>query len=93
MMQIRKYIPGVCWDGRDTLPTYIEFNNVKELMGIDFVKRWSLNPLFHQYSISDDPDDVSLMAELNGGKEWWVIGSLQGDNIKNMHLPKWSPVR
>lgn len=59
----------------------VEFTTNEELFNIDFVKRFSENPKFYRYSVSDN----KLMCELDEGKDWYVIGFIEGD----VDLPVW----
>lgn len=91
-MKIQRHIPNCCRDGCDPLPEPVEFNDLQELMDIDFVKQWSENPTFFRYSISVEKvlyHDTLLMAEMEEGKSWWVIGYLSGENIEDMQFPHW----
>jgi hypothetical protein len=76
----------------------VEFDTIEELLNIDFVKGWSTDPGFFQYSLSYDicwDSQLKLMVEFkNESKmEWWVIGFISADSydeIINM-LPKFQP--
>jgi hypothetical protein len=78
-------MPGYCDFEYDK--SKIEFNTLEELINIDFVKHWMNLKDFYRFSISPERD--LLMAELNNGAEWWVIGYLENANI---HLPIWNSV-
>lgn len=76
----------------------VEFDTVEELLNIDFVKGWSTDPGFFQYSLSYDirwDSQLKLMAEFkNENKmEWWVIGFISADNYDEVihMLPKFQP--
>lgn len=66
------------------------FLNLEQLLSIPFVKWYSDQSDFHRYSLSIDDDDISLMAETNGGEDWWVICDIEGTkkDIKSLDLPK-----
>ena len=66
------------------------FLNLEQLLSIPFVKWYSDQSDFYRYSISIDDDDISLMAETNGGEDWWVICDIEGTkkDIQSLNLPK-----
>ena len=75
-----------------------QFESVFELINIKWVDnfiRWpngDLDPKFHQFSISvsDDHNDVILMAEYNEGYSWFVVGYIDKiDHVRD--LPEWKP--
>lgn len=65
------------------------FINLEQLLSIPFVKWYSDQPNFHLYSISIDEDGTSLMAETDGGHDWWVVCDIEGDRkeIESLKLP------
>lgn len=76
MNSIRRYFPS--WmdvDEKDRI--VVQFNTKEELLNIPFVKRWAEDPNFFRYAISIDKLDIHLMAQLNKGYKWWVIGTLE----------------
>lgn len=80
-MEIRQHIPNFV-SGYE--PETIKFNDTEELKNIEFVKHWSEGDDFFKYSLSGN----HLMAELNNGNTWWVIGTIKGD-LNKVDLPKW----
>jgi hypothetical protein len=95
-MKIRQHIPSFCVDARNESPLDTDFNNLQELMEIDYIKRWTEYERFHQFSISKYEDPMTgssvycLIGELkNQQNEWWVVGYLHGDNVDNLDLPDW----
>jgi hypothetical protein len=66
------------------------FLNLEQLLSIPFVKWYSDQSDFHKFSLSIDEDECSLMAEINGGEDWWVVCDIIGKkkDIKNLNLPK-----
>jgi hypothetical protein len=84
-VEIIQHIPGCVDTGED--PKVAHFNNTHELLCVPWVKHWSEDPKFFRYSMSDE----CLMAEFDGGKEWWVIGNI--DHPKGVYLPKWVEVK
>ncbi|AOZ93611.1 hypothetical protein [Paenibacillus crassostreae] len=72
----------------DAEPITTSFMNKSELLEIEFVKLYSSLPDFYRYSISSDNN---LMAELNEGKQWWVIGSI--DNTEGLLFPRFNPTK
>ena len=82
-MEIRQHIPNFV-DGFK--PKTMKFDDAEELKDIEFVKRWSENKDFFKYSLSDN----YLMAEINEGTGWYVIGRIEGD-LGNLDLPEFVP--
>jgi len=62
-------------------PECVGFDTLEELLEIPWVKRWSENANFYQYSGGD-----YLMAEFHEGYEWWAIGKLRNP-VEG--LPEW----
>jgi len=82
-VKITKHVPG-CVDMGDPLKES-HFQDVPKLFAIPWVKSFSKYPDFYRYSMSEE----CLMAEYKGGKEWWVVGSI--DHPERIQLPKWEP--
>lgn len=72
------------------LPNYFEgfeqpietFDTIEELLKIPFVGSWADNHEFHQFSQNDTYEyqnghRYTLLAELDGGKVWYVVGYLK----------------
>ena len=85
-------------------PKEAEFETLEDLMNVEFVKRWTDNRWgddFHQFSISHDDwmvrsgheDYMHLMAELDGGKKWYVVGYIYGSSPEEIGLPEWKMVK
>jgi len=81
-------------------PQESEFETLEDLMNVGFVKQWTDNRWgddFHQFSISHNDwivkygheDYMHLMAEMDGGKKWYVIGYIYGSSPEEIGLPKW----
>lgn len=69
----------------------VSFATTEELLAIPFVARFRELWCFHRYSICrEHPSLLMLMAELNEGRMWWVIGYLSEDSLD---LPIWKPMR
>ncbi len=64
------------------------FQGRDELLNIDFVKRWTGED-FHQFSVADYYDCLLLMAELDGGNKWYVVGYIRGITKDDLGLPEW----
>lgn len=66
-MKIRQHIPNFACEGRDPYPED-SFTSRAELDAIPFVAQW--------LSGGSDlrRDGYRLLAYLNDGKEWWVVG-------------------
>lgn len=71
------------------LPKIIEFETLEELLDIPFVKKFKEDVGFYQYSISHIEElkdsSIYLIAEMNLGKNQWVVGYLN----EKVDLPKW----
>jgi 6-phosphogluconolactonase/glucosamine-6-phosphate isomerase/deaminase len=68
-----------------------EYIDVKSLLNIGFVKKYSEEAGFYKYSLTENTiehsDEIVLMAEFDNGKKWQVVGYLS-DKIR---LPEWKP--
>ena len=93
---ITRHIPGACRDGREE-PEKYDFSSKEELLGLEFVRRFSKDPHFHQFSLSrfeeskhlpGIPSCIHLMAEYKGGFEWWVVGHIEGNDLPD-YFPDW----
>lgn len=80
MNEIRQHVPGFV-DGVE--PNVVAFDTLEQLLAIPFVKRWTDSERFYRLSVNDE---VYLIAEFNGGREWWVVGYLR-DPVP--FLPEW----
>jgi hypothetical protein len=71
-----------------------EVGTLEELLAIGFIARWTEMPEFYRFSLhrhyvpqdhfgpNDPPENISLlMAELKGGREWWVVAKLEGEDL------------
>jgi hypothetical protein len=87
MPKIRQYRPAF-FDGfkNEDRP----FKSTKELLKIPFVKNFSADKDFFQYSIEKEPSETTLMAEFKKGYEWLVVGFIVPSRSK-VELPKWEP--
>lgn len=63
----------------------VQFENLDEVFGIPWVKKFANDANFYRFSISEN----HLMAEYRDGREWWVVGKFLDPNVA---LPKWAPV-
>lgn len=86
MGRIKKNIPNFV-SGIE--PQEIEFNNLTELMAIPWVKQWADDENFFRFSVSDG---CYLLAEVDAGKKWWVIGYLSDVLDYQLDLPRHEPV-
>ncbi len=83
---IRQYYPAYFSEFMEEVKT---FTTLKELFNIEWVDSFSklsngeINPKFYRYSISIYPSGNMLMAEYDGGYEWWVIGYVDENDIIN----------
>jgi hypothetical protein len=67
----------------------VAFTTTAELLAIAFVAGFRSLDGFYRYSVSRNRQ-LMLMAELDGGRKWWVVGYLDTDCPD---LPDWQPVR
>jgi hypothetical protein len=86
-MTLRQHIPDY-FEGAE--PQEISGDTLDSLLQPDWVQRWARYPEFFRFSISKAGrgDQPLLMAELQHGKLWWVVGYLDGDPGG---LPEWKP--
>lgn len=78
-MKIRQHIPAFI----DIDSNTAEFKDLEELLNISFVADMKELPGFDKFSLGDN----LLMAELNNGKVWWVVGRIE--EPFELDLPKW----
>lgn len=99
-MKVEQYRPTYFYGFEDE---HIDVKSFDELMDIEWIKNWSKDKDFHQYSISIDRDwkkhnrdkpQHTLMCELKNGTEWWVIAIVREENIGIIidNLREWNPV-
>ena len=69
-------------------PVIWHFRDRNELLNIDFVQRWTRED-FYQFSVADYYDCLLLIAELEGGHKWYVVGYVRGINKDHLELPEW----
>jgi hypothetical protein len=88
MVEVRQHIPNFC-SGAD--PQTMRVESWQEVRRLDWVDLWSKDPGFHRYSVDRHcyPRPL-LMAEFNGGREWYVLAYLSEDLRE---LPAWKPMR
>ena len=90
----KKYTP-LFFEGFDEEDFY--FDTLEELLSNDLVANWTRNPFdlingikparpyeeFHKFSMSEN----KLMAELEEGYEWWIVGFIKYP--ERLNLPGW----
>lgn len=86
-MTLRQHIPDY-FEGAE--PQEITGDTIDLLLQPDWVQYWTRYPEFHRFSVAvhGRGDQPLLMAELQHGKLWWVIGYLEG---YDGGLPEWAP--
>mgnify|MGYP006263458053 CR=1 FL=1 len=91
-IKIKQHIPGFV-DGME--PAHDVVVSLEALLALPYVGIWTEGeieiPPFHQFSIAK-PEGLEdgaalLMAEMDKGREWYVVGYLQSDEPIN--LPIW----
>jgi len=70
-MKVRQYRPA-CFTGFENEEA--EANTLEELVEIPWVARWMRDEGFYRLSVSCN----TLMAEMDGGRHWYVIAFLDG---------------
>jgi hypothetical protein len=93
-MKFREYIPGFFSGYEDDLERIEEWDG--DPMSTRIGQRFARNPKFHRFSRSPyDPKlyqhaipmrEGTLMAEVEGGARWWVLGFYSGGEPD---LPVW----
>jgi hypothetical protein len=63
------------------------FLTTEQLLSIPWIKQYTTYEDFYRFSLCKDEWGVSLMAEMNKGKDWWVVCDLIGVTEK-LNLPK-----
>lgn len=86
MGRIRHHIP--MWAADMMPPDRLEgrYANLQELLEVPFVKHWAEHKDFYRFSYEDN----CLLAELDGGFSWWVVGHF---NAIPDGLPRWDKGR
>lgn len=69
------------------LPLENHFLTTEQLLSIPWIKQYTTYEDFYRFSLCKDEWGVSLMAEMNKGKDWWVVCDLIGVTEK-LDLPK-----
>lgn len=83
MIAFKQHIPAFV-DGQEPVETVVESQD--ELLALPCVSAWRAEGnRFHRFSLADDR---YLMAELNGGQEFWVVGYILGGRDR-LSLPTW----
>lgn len=80
-MKFKQHVPGFA---QGTEAKSFEFKDTADL--IQQLKNrftWHTSPSFYQFSINDK----CIMVELENGKQWWVVGYVDGP----VELTKWMP--
>lgn len=84
-LRFTQHLPGFV-SGFD--PIKLKASSIEELLKNELFIDISSEDDFYRWSWSQNGSQVLLMAELNGGSKWRVIGYLS--YVPN-ELPKWSP--
>lgn len=92
-MRVRQHIPNFA-EGFEPEKTYVF--TADELERLEFIHNWTQHQMFYRFAVHRHyyrhEDDIHLMlAEFDGGKEWWVIAYLEGeDSLKILaKYPEW----
>jgi hypothetical protein len=65
------------------------FTSKEDLYKIPWIKVWLDAKNFHQFSVCNS----YLMAEMNSGSEWHVIGEFITPGYHDLGFTLWSPIR
>ena len=87
---IYQHIPN--WSDADSETS--KFSDLDSLLSLPWVKSFSEQDGFHRFSVdrNNEPNGSHwLMAELNGGKSWHVVGKLSNASLDE--LPDWIPIK
>lgn len=87
MARIVQHIPAFVELMDDPIPE-ATFESLEDLLNVAFVKRWSESKRFYRFSYKRG----LLMAELEGGTKWWVVGRMTNfseEMLKSLNLPQW----
>lgn len=87
MIRAVRYFPTFVERG-DEPPETAEVGDLAALYRVPWIARWKDDPRFHRFSLADG---IHLMAELRGGREWWVIATIAGSRRSLRGLPEWRP--
>jgi hypothetical protein len=97
-VKFTKHIPGFVDMER---PPPFDFTTKEELVSNEQISGWSEkrsdSDPFHRFSISVQPSydgrapKHHLMAELNEGTTWWVVGYIEAteEELASLELPTW----
>lgn len=80
--EITQYFPNFCDYDEESKEVY-EFETIEELFSTPLCQRWSKDPRFTRFSLSDN----HLMAEKKNSKEWYVVGTITYVNKLKDKLP------
>ena len=64
----------------------VTFSNLEELVNIPFVRKFAKGGYGDKFSGFAVSDDI-LMVIYNDGKDWYVVGNIEG--LKSSILPAW----
>jgi hypothetical protein len=101
-IRVSQYHPSF-FEGFDNWTGEVE--TLEELLGLEFVARWTGLPEFYRFSLQrdyvaqdyfapgDPPRSISLLiAEVKEGREWWVVAKLEGEDLYAFgRLPEFVP--
>lgn len=79
--KIRQHIPN--WSDMKHKVAYAD--SIEE---VPWIMSWKDHPEFFRFSVSRERNEICLMAELDEGYTWWVVGKLDRDISQ---LPTWEP--
>lgn len=81
MNTFTQHIPSFV-DQREA-PKPDKFSTTEELLELQAVKQWKRNPEFSHFAMKDN----ALMAILDDGFSWWVVGFIK--HPEQVNLPQW----
>jgi hypothetical protein len=89
-MKIRQYRPAF-FSGFENYEG--EVGSVTELEALEFLQGIQSDPAFYRFSLHRHYGGAHmLLAELEHGYKWWVMGFLEGPDLARFaELPEWNP--
>ena len=89
-MKIRQHIPD--WVSLEKSPKEDEFDDLIDLLGIDWVAAFRKQAHFDHFAIAPYGKGWLLIAVFNGGHTWWVVGHINELTEKMQdYMLRWNP--
>lgn len=88
MIHLREHIPSFV--DIDRPPHEATVVTVAEMLDLKFVRPWKDQENFHRFSVSRASTGNVLMAEVDEGRRWYVVGFIEAGDVSE--LPEWRVV-